>query len=389
MVRACLVREHYVPQDSRVDRELRALAGSGYRVDVICLRADGQPWRERRAGGTVYRLPLRHSRGRGRLRYVAEYATFFVLAGALLTALHARRRYRLVQVNSLPDALVFAAAVPRLTGARVLLDLQECMPEFFATKFGVGLDHPVVRLIARVEQASIRFAHLVVTPTRQMRDAFVGRGASPQRILVVMDGADEDVFQPAPQAEGVGFTLISHGTVEEHYGLDTVIEAVALLRDDLPGLRFAVYGDGSALPGLRRLADRLGVADRVTFSGGFVPVDELVTAIADADAGVVAMRRDAFRDVTLAGKMFDFIAMRRPVLSSRTRSVEETFDPSFPLRLAAKDAQLVLEAAGDAVHMPTARATAEQMERATQLGYGDADMAATYYASVRDGADTA
>ena len=190
MVRACLVREHYVPQDSRVDRELRALAGSGYRVDVICLRADGQPWRERRAGGTVYRLPLRHSRGRGRLRYVAEYATFFVLAGALLTALHARRRYRLVQVNSLPDALVFAAAVPRLTGARVLLDLQECMPEFFATKFGVGLDHPVVRLIARVEQASIRFAHLVVTPTRQMRDAFVGRGASPQRILVVMDGAD-------------------------------------------------------------------------------------------------------------------------------------------------------------------------------------------------------
>src|SRR5439155_683267 len=182
---------------------------------------------------------------------------------------------------------------------------------------------------------------LVVTPTRQMRDAFVGRGASPQRILVVMDGADEDVFQPAPQAEGVGFTLISHGTVEEHYGLDTVIEAVALLRDDLPGLRFAVYGDGSALPGLRRLADRLGVADRVTFSGGFVPVDELVTAIADADAGVVAMRRDAFRDVTLAGKMFDFIAMRRPVLRSRTArpSGAPSARPGAPVRRTAAAAR--------------------------------------------------
>jgi hypothetical protein len=44
-----------------------------------------------------------------------------------------RRRYRLVQVHSLPDVLVFAAAVPRLLGARLLLDLQECMPEFFAT----------------------------------------------------------------------------------------------------------------------------------------------------------------------------------------------------------------------------------------------------------------
>jgi hypothetical protein len=40
------------------------------------------------------------------------------------------------------------------------------------------------------------------------------------------------------------------------------------------------------------------------------------------------MRRDAFRDVTLPGKMFDFIAMGKPVLSSRTRSVEQTFDAS-------------------------------------------------------------
>lgn len=62
------------------------------------------------------------------------------------------------------------------------------------------------------------------------------------------------------------------------------------------------------------------------FSGGFVPVDELVGAIAGADVGVVAMKRDPFRDVTLAGKIFDFIALRRPVVASRTRSLERAFD---------------------------------------------------------------
>jgi hypothetical protein len=66
----------------------------------------------------------------------------------------------------------------------------------------------------------------------------------------------------------------------------------------------------------------------VYFSDGFVPIDELRHAISSADVGVVAMRRDAFRDVTLAGKMFDFIAMGKPVLSSRTRSVEQTFPPT-------------------------------------------------------------
>jgi glycosyltransferase involved in cell wall biosynthesis len=67
------------------------------------------------------------------------------------------------------------------------------------------------------------------------------------------------------------------------------------------------------------------VSDRVTFSDGFVPVGELVSAIAGADVGVVAMKRDAFRDLTLAGKMFDYIAMGIPMAVSRTRSVTETF----------------------------------------------------------------
>lgn len=330
MAPVCVVRGHYVPQDSRVAREVGALVALGHHVDVICLRAPHQPPVERHPGMTVWRLPLRHSRGGGGLRYAGEYAAFFTMAAAVVTALHVRRRYRLIQVNSLPDMLVFAAAVPRLLGARVLLDLQECMPEFFATKFRVGGDHPLVRLIGRLEQLSIRFADAVITPTAQMREVFVGRGAAPDKVVVVMDGADEETFRPAAGAEdGDGsFTLISHGTVEEHYGLDTVIEAVALLRDEVPGLRLQIYGDGSDLPRLHGIAAQLGVADRVHFSDGFVPIEELVAAIGRADAGIVAMRRDAFRDVSLAGKMFDFIAMGKPVVSSRTRSVEQTLGSS-------------------------------------------------------------
>src|SRR3981189_2575508 len=120
MARACVVREHYVPQDSRVAREVEALAALGHHVDVICLRNEHQPPIERLPGVTVCRLPLRHSRGRRALRYLTEYGSFFVLATGLVTLLHLRRRYRIIQVNSLPDALVFAASVPRLLGARVV-----------------------------------------------------------------------------------------------------------------------------------------------------------------------------------------------------------------------------------------------------------------------------
>jgi len=60
--------------------------------------------------------------------------------------------------------------------------------------------------------------------------------------------------------------------------------------------------------------------------------------------------------------------------------------PSFPLRLALKDAGLVLEAAArHSLGLPLASAVAERFERAATLGHADDDMAAVYYAAA-DGA---
>lgn len=328
MARACVIRCHYY-RDTRVQREVEALVDSGHEVEVICLRAKGEPRWERRGVVTIRRLPLDHSVGAGALRLLAEYIGFFIMAALVLSARHLRQRFHLVQVNSVPDALVFAALVPRLTGARVLLDLQEPMPEFFATRFGVSRDHPGVRLIAALEQLSIRFAHTAITVTEPMRRAFVKRGARPDKITVVMDGADEKIFNPDRFPPGTGdrerFVLISHGTIEPQYGLDTAIEAVALLAGEIPGLQLRIFGDGSHRTELQDLAQRLQVDGHVWFSEGFVPVEDLVASLADADVGVVAMKRDAFRDLTIAGKMFDFIAMRKPMAVSLTRSVQETF----------------------------------------------------------------
>ncbi|HEX2397212.1 MAG TPA: NAD(P)-dependent oxidoreductase [Solirubrobacteraceae bacterium] len=62
---------------------------------------------------------------------------------------------------------------------------------------------------------------------------------------------------------------------------------------------------------------------------------------------------------------------------------EEAFEPpSFPLRLAAKDARLVLEAArGAGLSLPLMRATCTQFERSIGQGHGDEDMAAAYWSS--------
>ena len=326
--RICLVRQLYYHNDPLLRREVAALLDDGFAVDVLCMRGPGEAALERNGALTIRRLPLSHVRA-GIGRYLFEYAAFLALAGAWLTALHVRRPYDVIQVNTPPDSLVFAALVPKLLGTPVVLHLAETMPEFFATKFKTTLRHPAVRLMGWVERLSIAFAGAAITCTEQMRAGFARRGSDPRRIDVVLNSADESIFDPTryptPARNDDEFVLICHGTMEERYGLDTTIAAVALLKDEIPGLRLRLIGGGTYRPTLERLAADLGIAERVEFSKGWVTLDELVGAIAASDAGVVAMKRDAFRDVTHCNKMFDFISMRKPALVSRTTAVEAYF----------------------------------------------------------------
>jgi 3-hydroxyisobutyrate dehydrogenase len=64
--------------------------------------------------------------------------------------------------------------------------------------------------------------------------------------------------------------------------------------------------------------------------------------------------------------------------------VTGNLEPSFTLRLAAKDVELILDAAmGAGVDLALARASLERMHEAIELGHADEDMAATYYATHR------
>ncbi len=329
MARVLLIRQGSFPLDARVRREVECLLDAGHEVDVISLRREAQAGRENWNGAQAYRPPLRHRR-EGALLYLVEHFAFMAMATLLAGFLHVRRRYDVVQANTIPDSVVFASIVPKLLGAKVMLDLHECVPEFFATKYDLPLSHPLVRLSGWVEQAAIRYADRVVTCTQEMKDVFVGRGAPADKIDVILNAADEAVFDvhkypPRPREPG-RFTLICHGSVEERYGHDTLVEAVALLRDEIPELRLEVYGDGSFLDEVQQLARQRGVEDRIWFAGEYVPIEQLLEGIARADAGVVAMKKDPFRDLTHCNKMYDLIAMRRPAVISRTESVQRYFD---------------------------------------------------------------
>jgi glycosyltransferase involved in cell wall biosynthesis len=318
--RHCMVVLNYYPiGEPRVLREVEALGQAGAAVDVICLRGPGEPAREAFGTGHIYRLPMGRDKRRGVVGQFAEYLAFFILAFIRLTQLHLRRGYQVVQVHNLPDFLVFAALVPRLTGSAILLDLHDLMPEFFASRFG-GRHRAGLRLVRLQERLSCRFSHHVITVTQPWREALIARGLPPEKCSVVMNVADDHIFRPLARPLGAAGQLhcLYHGNLTRRYGLDLVLHALARARREAPGLRLTLHGWGEFLPELRQLAQSLDLDGAVTFSTGLVPVDELPHLLATADVGLIPYRRDAFTDGILPTKLMEYAATGLPAIVART-----------------------------------------------------------------------
>jgi glycosyltransferase involved in cell wall biosynthesis len=315
------------PDDTRVRREAEALVAAGWLVDVVCIRGAGEPARQEWNGVSIHRLPVRRHRGSGLLVYLAEYLWFFLLASARVAALHLGRRYDVVQAHNMPDFLVFTALLPRLLGARVVLDIHDLVPELYAARFAGSPRHPAIRLTRWIERASIGFADQVITAGEPFRRRLLARGAPAEKLTVIMNGADERLFRPIARpsaAAGERFTLVYHGGLFERYGLDIAIRAVSALRGPIPGVELRIYGEGEAAPALAALVAELGLEAHVRLCG-FVPVDQIPPLIAQADLEVNPYRSNPFTDMLYPSKAFECLAIGVPVLAARTQAVAELF----------------------------------------------------------------
>lgn len=324
--RVCIVRQTDV-YEPPLRRTAEALRAAGFDVEVICMRHPARPRRVTIQGVDVTSLPTSRRRTT-RLRYALDYALFFVLAAATLAVRHARRPYAAVQINTMPDFLAFAGAIPRLLGSRLFVFMNEPTPELAETVFGPG---PLPRLLARIEQRTLSFVDHAYTVTDQLKARYVERGADGERITVVLNGTDPglrlDGWSPSPNGAKPHFTLICHGLIEDRYGQDTLIEAVRLLRGELPELRLTLTGRGTFVPHLERLIDRYELGDIVRYHG-WVSEQRLNDLLHGADVGVVAQKASSYSHLVHTNKMVDYWLFGLPVIASRLRATSELYDDS-------------------------------------------------------------
>jgi len=332
MKSVCMLVQNHYDMDIRVRRKAEALVVAGYSVDVLALASDRSTSKSYTLSGVnVHTVSLGKKRG-SLVRYAYEYLAFLLWAFWKLIFLMEKRRYAVIDVNTLPDFLVFAGAYAKLRGAKIVFDMHEITPEFYISKYGMKEGSLPVRLLKLIEKASFKFADHVLTINEPIQKLLEGRGLSPSKATVIMNAADESLFASAlntpttpnatvPQPK---FVIMYHGTLTHIYGLDIAIEAFGRIHHELSGAEFWILGNGPEKGSLENLSRKLGVSDKVKFMGNVLP-QEIPLWLKRCDVGVLPTRRDVFLDFSFSNKLSEYIIMGKPVIASGLRTIRHYF----------------------------------------------------------------
>jgi glycosyltransferase involved in cell wall biosynthesis len=358
--RGAVVLFSYYPADPRPRRAAEALVREGVLVDVICLQKNlGEARREIVNGVRVFRVPLRRRR-RSKIRYIGQYTIFILRSFLCLSFRSILRRYDFVHVHNMPDVLVFSALLPKAQGAKIILDLHDPMPELMMSIYNLGAERYFVRWLKRLEKLSISFAHVILTPNKAFRELFISRGCPSRKIEIIMNSPEKDIFDPGkydsarrgnPNGEHP-FKIMYHGLIAERHGLETALEAIARLRPVIPALEFHIFGDRT--PYMKKVdarVEELGLRSCVRYRG-YQPQTEIAKNICSIDLGIIPNRRSPFTEINMPTRIFEYLAMGKPVIVPDTRGIRDYFGPESALFFNPGDAQSLAEAILDVYRDP-------------------------------------
>lgn len=329
---------HY-ETDPRVIRAAEAALEEGFSVDAITLKRPGQPSSESVRGVRVYRVQARY-RGSSLLRYVWEYAQFFTLCTLMSAFLFPFRRYKIVHIHNMPDALVFSSIVPKLFGAKVILDIHDPMPETYGSKFRTLAKSVVSRLLLFQEKVSVAFADKTITVSEPVKNGILDKhGYHSEIIGVVANFADDSIFTPFeyPSTDGP-IRFVFHGTILERYGLRSLVEAVAKVHQR-EKIRVRIIGEGDFSGPLHDLIHHYEVGDIVEFVNRMYPLHEIPKMLSDCHVGLVPLDigMSTVANYALPLKLVEYTCLGLPSISIRNAAIQYYFRSSECLFFNAGD----------------------------------------------------
>ncbi len=238
-------------------------------------------------------------------------------------------RYQAIHVRSIWEGIP-AALAARRTGAKLVYEVNGLPSIELKYHYpGVRRNAGLVAKLRRQEEFLARQADLLITPSEVTRGLLETMGAAPERIAVIPNGVDAELFVPPEQEERDGpLRVLYVGTLAPWQGVDTLFDAFKkLLRQTDAALTLIGSGRRSWRKQYAKLARRLHIEERVTFAPAQPPAG-VAREIARAQvcAAPLARTERNTRQGCCPIKILEYMACAKPVAASRLPAVRELIE---------------------------------------------------------------
>lgn len=395
-IRIGMVLDQPFPPDARVEREASALAQAGYEVHLLCMLRPEDTLREEwyrgfyihrvDPGAVTWRVP-----GLGlqtRLPYQGVVKNAFRHFKQIDTAWHTLierfvQSYG-IQVLHIHDLRLVPTGldVARKYRLNLVADLHENYPALMQMMKGRHNPRNGAKQRQKweeIEYDCVHRANRIITVTDEAKERLLLKGVPSGKILVLENTPDTEKFEAAALDPDVirefksVFSLCYVGHLNDtHRGIQTVINAMGILRDEIPELHFV--GAGGMREPYRQYLETLivdnGLEGRVHFTG-WLDETQFASYIEASDICVCPHLTNDHTNATFPNKLYLYHLFRKPVIASNATPLQRYVD--------ATKGGLVFESGNAQMLADRIRELYYQPELRRQMGQRGAEAVASRY----------
>jgi glycosyltransferase involved in cell wall biosynthesis len=148
------------------------------------------------------------------------------------------------------------------------------------------------------------------------------KGLESEKVIEIGIGVDSKIFRPQPH-KSFSYTLLYVGAIDKRRKLDLMIDSLEIVAKSYPKVKLLIVGSGNDLVGLREFVQLRGLEKNVTFVG-YIDHSKIPKYVKQSDVCLAQYPPELY-DIQLPYKTFEYMACKRPVITTRTLSTSKYF----------------------------------------------------------------
>lgn len=310
--------------DSRVIREALAAKEAGYQVDFYTLNERNKTNLDRI--NIIYTKNIQY-KGKSKIKFILSYISFFIFCFFQVSYNHLIKKYKVIHVNNMPNFLVFSCIVPKIFGAKIILDIHDLIPEVYAQKFNISLNHPFIKFLYLEERISGNFADVVISTNRLHSQRLLFNKIKKSNFPIILNAADEKIFKPSNNKNFLTkeIIIIYPTTIAKHLGIDILIDTMEILKRRDVKVKLSIFGDGEYRETAMKLVNQKRLDDYIIFSDGFIDFSSLSEEFDKSHIGILPYPKGYSTSFQMPIKIHEYFIKGLCVIASDIEIIRDYF----------------------------------------------------------------